>query len=89
MTFAGRTINTILYDVNLYSISPVFVFDMARLEAKQTTFGGVRYGPGAGLRLELVSAVQFTSGYAWNTRRGPGEAKGTFFFSMGVRDLFR
>lgn len=89
MTFARRTINTILYDVNLYSISPVFVFDVARLKANQTAFGGVRYGPGAGLRLELVSAVHFTGGYAWNTRQGPGEAKGTFFFSMGVRDLFR
>jgi hypothetical protein len=67
----------------------VFVFDIARLDARKASFGGVRYGPGAGLRLELVNSVNFTGGYAWNTRRGPGEASGTFFFSMGVRDLFR
>ncbi|HEY6804379.1 MAG TPA: hypothetical protein VI306_12445 [Pyrinomonadaceae bacterium] len=89
MAFARRTINTILYDVNLYSVSPVFVFDMARLSAKKAGLGGTRYGPGGGLRFELVSAVNFTGGYAWNVNRGPGEAKGTFFFSMGVRDLFR
>jgi hypothetical protein len=89
MVFAKRTINTILNDVNLYSISPVFVFDVARLAAKKAGLGGTRYGPGAGLRFELVSAVNFTGGYAWNVNRGPGEAKGTFFFSMGVRDLFR
>jgi hypothetical protein len=89
MTFTRSTISTLLNDVNLYSVSPVFIFDIARLEAKKRGFGGLRYGPGGGLRLELVNSVNFTGGYAWNPRRGPGEAKGTFFFSMGVRDLFR
>ena len=89
MTFTRNTINTLMYDVNLYSVSPVFIFDIARLDARKSGLGGVRYGPGAGLRLELVNAASFTGGYAWNTRRGIGEAKGTFFFSMGVRDLFR
>jgi len=89
LVFSRKTINTLMNDVNLYSASPVFVFDVARLDAKKAGFGGMRYGPGAGLRLELVNAVNFTGGYAWNTRRGVGEAKGTFFFSMGVRDLFR
>jgi hypothetical protein len=89
MVFSRNTINTLLNDVNLYSVSPVFVFDIAKLDRKSGGLGGVRYGPGAGLRLELVNAVSLTGGYAWNTRRGPGEANGTFFFSMGVRDLFR
>jgi len=89
MIFTRHTITTLMNDVNLYSVSPLFVFDVARLSEKSAGFGGVRYGPGAGLRLELVSAVNFSAGYAWNTNRGPGEAKGSFFFSMGLRDLFR
>ena len=87
--FVRHTINTLLNDVNLYSLSPVFVFDVARLGERTSSVKSVRYGPGVGLRLELVSAVHVTAGYAWNVKSGPGEGKGAMFFSMGLRDLFR
>jgi hypothetical protein len=88
MAFTRRTLSTLFNDVNIYSVSPVFVFDLARIGTEKAGIGGVRYGPGAGLRLELASTVHFTAGYAWNTRPGLGEGHGAVFFSLGVRDLF-
>jgi hypothetical protein len=89
MVFVRRTFNTLMNEVNIYSISPVVVFDVARLKSEGVGTGGVRYGPGLGLRLDLASAVSFTGGYAWNVNSAPGEGRGGFFFSMKVRDLFR
>ena len=84
MAFTRRTLNTLFNDVNIYSISPVFVFDVARIGPG----GGTRYGPGAGIRFELATTAHFTLGYAWNVTRGPGEGRGNIFFAIGVRDLF-
>lgn len=88
MAFTRRTLSTLFHEVNLYSVSPVFVFDVARLGSGRGGFGGLRYGPGAGLRFEFASAAHFTTGYAWNIKPRPGEGSGTLFFSLGVRDLF-
>jgi len=89
MVFVRRTLYTIMNELNVYSVSPVFVFDYARLGPKGAGFGGARYGPGGGLRFELASSVHFTAGYARNARPGPAEGRGTFFFSIGLRDLFQ
>lgn len=88
MAFTRRTLNTLFNDVNIYSISPVFVFDVARLGPRNGVFGGTRYGPGAGIRFELATTAHFTLGYAWNVNGGPGEGRGNIFFAIGVRDLF-
>ena len=88
MAFTRRTLNTLFNDVNIYSISPVFVFDVARIGPATDRIGGVRYGPGGGIRFELASVAHFTLGYAWNVRRGPDEGRGNVFFSIGIRDLF-
>jgi len=88
MAFTRRTLSTLFNEVNLYSVSPVFVFDVARLGSGRGGFGSLRYGPGAGLRFEFASAAHFTAGYAWNIKPRPGEGNGTVFFSLGVRDLF-
>jgi hypothetical protein len=84
LAFTRRTLDTLFNDVNIYSISPVFVFDVAKVGP----FGGTRYGPGAGIRFELATTAHFTLGYAWNVKRGPGEGRGNIFFAIGVRDLF-
>jgi hypothetical protein len=89
MAFTRRTLNTLFNDVNIYSVSPVVVFDVARISRERAGLGGMRYGPGLGLRLELASVAHFTAGYAWNVRPGLDEGHGTFFFSIGVRDIFR
>ena len=88
MAFTRRTLSTLFNEVNLYAVSPVFVFDVARLGSGRSGFGDLRYGPGAGLRFEFASAAHFTAGYAWNIKPRPGEGNGTLFFSLGVRDLF-
>jgi hypothetical protein len=88
MAFTRRTLNTLFNDVNIYSLSPVFVFDVARIGPAGGQIGGVRYGPGGGLRFELASVAHFTLGYAWNVGRGPDENRGNVFFSIGIRDLF-
>ena len=88
MAFTRRTLNTLFNDVNIYSISPVFVLDVARIGPRNHSFGGTRYGPGAGIRFELATTAHFTLGYAWNVKRGPGEGRGNIFFAIGVRDLF-
>lgn len=88
MAFTRRTLNTLFNDVNIYSVSPVFVFDVARIGPASGRIGGVRYGPGGGIRFELATVAHFTLGYAWNVRRGPDEGRGNVFFSIGIRDLF-
>ncbi len=88
MKFPKATMNTLLYQVNLFSLSPVVVFDVAHLGPANPSLG-TRYAAGGGVRLTLVSQVQFTLGYAANPKRLPGEGKGALFFSMDLRDLFR
>jgi hypothetical protein len=84
MSFARRTLNTLLQEVNIASISPAFVFDAARIGPG----GRTRYGVGGGIRISLVSSVNITAGYAWNPDRRPHEAPGAFFFSFNTRNLF-
>jgi hypothetical protein len=88
IAFVDRTLNTLFHDLNLFSISPLAVFDTAWIGPAKGALGGNRIGPGGGLRLEIASSVDFTLGYAWNVNRQPGEGKGALFFSIGVRDLF-
>jgi hypothetical protein len=87
MTYPKATLNTLLYQVNLFSLSPVLVFDVAHL-GPATSALGTRYAAGGGVRVDLVSHVQFTVGYAANPKRLPNEGKGALFFSMGLKNLF-
>ena len=88
VAFVNRTLNTLFKDLNIFSVSPVAVFDTASIGPAMGGLGGTRIGPGGGIRLELVSYVNFTLGYAWNVDRQPGEGKGALFFSVDVRDIF-
>jgi len=88
IAFVDRTLNTLFKDLNIFSVSPVAVFDTAWIGPAKGALGGNRIGPGGGIRLELASYVNFTLGYAWNVNRQPGEGKGALFFSIGIRDLF-
>jgi hypothetical protein len=88
IAFVDRTLATLFKDLNIFSISPLAVFDSAWIGPAKGPLGGHRIGPGGGIRLELASYVNFTLGYAWNVGRQPGEGPGALFFSIGVRDLF-
>lgn len=90
MSYVRRTINIILNQMNITSVSPVGIFDVAHIgPAANIPYSGTRYGVGGGLRFTLVSTVSFTCGYAWNPVRRPGEGAGAFFFSLSTRNLFR
>lgn len=87
MAFPKATLNTLLYQVNLFSLSPVAIFDFAHLGPASPSLG-TRYGVGGGIRVDLVSHVNFTIGYAANPKRLPNEGKGALFFSLGLNNLF-
>ena len=78
-------LDAFLNDLNVVALSPVGVFDVARLWPNDT---GVRYGIGGGIRFSLLN-FNATAGYAVNVKRGPGEGRGGFFFSMDFLDIFR
>jgi hypothetical protein len=88
MAFVNRTLKTLFNDLNIFSVSPVVIFDVASIGPTNTAFGGTRIGPGGGVRFELASSVNFTLGYAWNVNQHPGEGKGALFFSINTRDIF-
>jgi hypothetical protein len=88
MRYPRRVLNELLYEANLIGVSPVLVFDAARLQQRGSTAGDVRYALGGGLRLSIVS-VDLTVGYAWNLRPKPWEGRGALIFTMAVSNLFR
>ncbi len=79
---AKRIINTLMDDLNLVAVSPVAIFDAARIG------GTSHYSTGGGVRFSLVSTVSFTIGWAWNLSRKPGDGPGAIFFSTEFKDLF-
>jgi hypothetical protein len=79
-----QVLHTVLYELNIYSIAPVAIFDAARVWPAGT---GTQYAAGTGVRLSLVN-VNFTLGYAFNPRPGAGQAKGAMFLQLDVADLF-
>jgi hypothetical protein len=79
-----RAIDVFLHELNVYSISPVAMFDVARVWPVNQ---GVHYGVGPGLRLSLVN-VNFTVGYGFNPQPGKGESIGAISFKLDVTSLF-
>ncbi len=71
-------------EINLIAISPVAIFDVARIWPNKF---GARYGIGGGVRVTLVN-WNVTLGYAVNPQPRLREGRGAFFFSMDVANLF-
>lgn len=86
MAFVRRTLNTVVDDLNIVSISPVLMLDVAHLGPADSRLG-TRYGVGGGLRLTLANSFDLTVGYLANPKRLRGEPSGAFFFSMQFKDL--
>ncbi len=80
-----KILGTILYDLDIYSVAPVVIFDVARVWPSAE---GAQAAAGAGLRLSLVN-INFTLGYAVNPRPAPGFGRGAFFVQLDAADLFR
>ena len=78
-------LDTFINELNWIAVSPVAVFDVARLWPDRN---GTRFGLGGGVRLSVVN-FNMTVGYAFNPNPKVGEGRGAVFFSMDVTDLFR
>ena len=65
--------------------APVFVFDAAKIGPARAGLGGVRFGPGAGVRFELATVANFTVGYARNVSLLPPLEVGRRVHRAGVR----
>jgi hypothetical protein len=81
---AENVLNTLLYQLNIYSVAPVGIFDVARVWPSGV---GVRYGVGGGVRVSLATA-NFTVGYAANPVRSNKEGPGALFFKLDVTNIF-
>jgi hypothetical protein len=88
MAYVKRTVHTLVYELNLMSVSPVLMLDVAHIGPASSRLG-TRYGIGGGLRISLANSVDFTAGYLANPRRLADEPPGAFFFSMQFKDLFQ
>jgi len=89
MQFPGSVLDQLLHALNIYSISPAFLFDAARI-GPQKGLGqtGVRYGVGPAVRLSLLN-IEVTLGYSVNPRRQAGERRGAPVITVNLSDIFR
>lgn len=89
VSYVGRVLNVFFRELNLVAITPVLMFDAARLSADRTPGkSNFRYGLGSGIRFSLVN-LDLTAGYSINPHRQTGEGRGAFVFTMVINDLFR
>jgi len=86
--FVFRAADASFRELNLFQVSPVGVFDLARLSTPGIGSTGLRYAAGPGVRLSLAT-LNITLGYAFNLEKRTKEGNGAFFFSLDVSDLFR
>jgi hypothetical protein len=87
--YGARSLDVIFRELNLIEVSPVLMFDAARIGPQITPgYGGFRYGLGPGIRFSIVT-LDFTTSYSFNLNRRSGEGRGAFLFSMSISDLFR
>jgi hypothetical protein len=80
-------INTFVNELNGIAISPVFLFDAARIHPDPT---GFHCAPGAGIRFTAL-IMNLTLGWAHNAHPLPQfrQTSNTFFVSFDITDLFR
>lgn len=89
VAYTARILDVTFRELNLIAVSPVVMFDVARLGPTiGPDIGGTRYGVGAGMRLSVVS-LDLTAGYSLNPNRRRGEGRGALVFSLDISDLFR
>ncbi len=80
-----RALNVFLHQLNVYSVAPVAIFDVAR---DWPTGVGTRYAAGGGVRFTLAIA-NFTLAYAFNPSHNGAEPAGAVYFKLDVVNLFR
>ncbi len=86
MAYVRRTLNALIYDLNVLSVGPAVGFDFAHIGPADSRLG-TRYGIGGGLRVTLVNSTDLTVGYFANPKRLSNESSGAFFVSVRFKDL--
>lgn len=87
--YVGRILEVFFRETNIIAVSPVLMFDAARLRVNGVpNTDRFRYGIGSGIRFSLVN-VDFTAGYSFNPNRQLNEPRGAFVFRMDINDLFK
>ena len=93
-SYVGRILGIFFRETNLVAISPVVMFDAARLRIDKLSDTNLpdtnrfRYGIGSGLRFSLIN-VDFTAGYSFNPTRRLNEPRGAFVLRMDINDVFK
>ena len=89
VSYVGRILGVFFRETNIVALSPVLMFDAARLRLNDVPdTNRFRYGIGSGLRFSLIN-VDFTAGYSFNPTRRLNEPRGAFVFRMDINDLFK
>jgi hypothetical protein len=89
VSYVGRILGVFFRETNIVAVSPVFMFDAARLHIKDVPgTNRFRFGIGSGLRFSLIN-VDFTAGYSFNPSRRLNEPRGAFVFRMDINDVFK
>jgi hypothetical protein len=88
MVYPRRVFNELVNQANLVAVSPVVMFDAARLWQSGVSGEKTRFGVGPGVRLSIVS-LDITAGYAWNPKPQPWEGRGAFVITLQASNLFR
>jgi hypothetical protein len=86
VTYVGDVLGVFFREANLLAVSPVLMFDAAKLRVSNDD--RFRYGVGAGIRFSLIN-VDFTAGYSFNPNRRVNEPRGALVLRMDINDLFR
>jgi hypothetical protein len=89
MSFARDTVGNVMDEMTAIAISPMLVFDVARLGQRQQPSSDVtRAGVGTGVRLSVASSLHVSAGYVWNANRAPNERRGAAFAALELTTLF-
>lgn len=88
VSYVGRVLGVFFREANLVAVSPVLMFDAARLKVSAApSTNRFRYGIGAGIRFSLIN-VDFTAGYSFNPNPRSNEPRGALVLRMDINDLF-
>ena len=79
--------NFISDQANLFSIKPMLMLDVARLNASDAVDNRTRFGIGGGLQFTVVIA-RFEAGYIYAVRRASGDPSGNFVVRLVFQNLF-
>ena len=89
VSYVSRILGVFFRETNIVAVSPVFMFDAARLRVNdRPDTDRFRYGVGSGMRFSLIN-IDFTAGYSLNPNRHLHDPRGAFVFRMDINDLFK